>query len=972
MRKLLPILLIALGGSGLGINRARAAQEAPIPAAQPQVRYDGAAILELDVKTPEQLQAVEASGALILNCHPGVGRLRVVASPQQRAAVEQLGLPLRAMHDNVQALIDQERAAAARPAGDPFDDFFLDYHPYDGVGGIVWYMNELVTRYPALASVVNIGSTLEGRTIWALRISANAPGTRPGVVYFGCEHAREWIASTIPTFFATHLLANYGVDAEITDLVDNVEFYLIPVYNVDGYVYTWTTNRLWRKNRRNNGNGTFGVDINRNWGEGWGGQGSSSSGSSETYRGPSPFSEPETQVLRDFFLANPNIRAQLDIHSYSQLILWPYGYTPALPPDQATYFNIGSAMKSQIFNVHGRNYAAGPVYTAIYPASGVSVDWTYAQRDILSFSYECRDTGAFGFELPPDQIIPNNEELLPAMLHLSNADWVRAAIRFEFPNGVPSTITAGSDTTILVHLIDQFETAVPGSARMWYRYDSAGPFIESLLTSIGGNAYHALLPATNCLSTPEFYFTVDGDGGTNVVHPRTAPATGTYAAGINTGDVVFFQDQLNTNPGWTTAGQWAFGQPTGGGSSNRDPVSGFTGSNVYGYNLNGDYPNNLPATYLTTAPIDCSGRTGVQLRYRRWLGVESNSAFDEATIEASNNGVNWSVVWRATDTGAAVSDASWQLHTVDLSAVADNQSSVRLRWGMGPTDGFVTYPGWNIDDVELVAFECTPVYGDHNGDTLVEATDFEAWVNCYAASLGGPVAPGCAIFDFDADNDLACDDWAAFQNAWTGGGAPPAFGPCDGAPPPVTADGIPKNRYLSFTPGDSLGTPQAIRVTLVSNDLFPAAVGRSWWVGPPDGDNTSSLQCAPHFQVWNAATMVHAGDQPVTPGAHYAVEATLDGSVFSPSTGVNTVTRWGDCVGEFDGVQWTPPNGLTNFNDVVSAIQRFQGRPTAPPLSWVDVHDAVPNRVINFSDIQWLVQSFTGTAYPFGAPQECP
>ncbi len=166
---------------------------------------------------------------------------------------------------------------------------------------------------------------------------------------------------------------------------------------------------------------------------------------------------------------------------------------------------------------------------------------------------------------------------------------------------------------------------------------------------------------------------------------------------------VSYSFPMDSDPGWSAAGGWAFGQPTGGGSGFGDPTSGHTGSNVYGYNLYGDYPNNLPATYLTTTAIDCTGLEDVTLSFWRWLAVESNSNFDEATVEVSNNGANWTVIWRATDTGADVTDNSWQLQEFDISAIADNESNVYVRWGMGPTDGGVTMPGWNIDDVQFIA-----------------------------------------------------------------------------------------------------------------------------------------------------------------------------------------------------------------------------------------------------------------------------
>lgn len=405
---------------------------------------DGYKVVHVVLQTQADLDAIEALGINILNCSHGVGPLDLLVSPEQLRSLQRRGIAYGVMNTDVAGSIARERLPAtnAIAAGDPYLDYFLAYHPYGDtgtVGSIMWYLNELVVRYPNLATIVNMGTTVEGRTIWGLLVTNQATTNKPGVLYFGAEHAREWITTTIVPFFATHLLENYGLDATITDLVDNVEFYLVPVFNVDGYLYSWIspTTRLWRKNRRPNGGNSFGVDLNRNWGQGWGGEGSSGSIASDIYRGPSPFSEIETQSFRDFFISHPNVRAQADIHSYSQLILWPNGNTAALPPDQGIYAQVGFGMQADVFDAHGELYVAGPTYTTIYPASGVSVDWTYMQRDVLSFAFECRDTGNFGFVLPTDQIIPNGEEMVPALLRIANSDWVRSAPK-------PTVVVEGS------------------------------------------------------------------------------------------------------------------------------------------------------------------------------------------------------------------------------------------------------------------------------------------------------------------------------------------------------------------------------------------------------------------------------------------------------------------------------------------------------------------------------------------------
>lgn len=404
-----------------------------IPAAyadRPTMRdYSGESIVRAKVGDRAQIQTLEDNGIEILNCAHGPGPLDLLIHDDQLPLLQRLGIPFKVLQDDVNAWVAQERAAPVVAGGDPFADFFLSYHEYgdfDTEGTILWYLAELVERYPDFASLIEIGQTLEGRTIWGLRIANDVvAGEKPGVVFFSAEHAREWVTTMVPPYLANYLLESYPNSAEVRDLVDNLEIFLIPVFNVDGYIYSWTTDRFWRKNRRHHGGTVYGVDLNRNWGKGWGGPGASGLASSATYRGAEPFSEPETQVLRDFFLAHPNIRAQLDIHSYSQLILWSNAFSSTLSPEEAILDQIGSDMRALIHGVHSKNYIAGPTYDTLYPASGVSFDWTYYELGILSMTIECRDQGFYGFDLPESQIIPQCEELLPALLYYANTPWVR-------------------------------------------------------------------------------------------------------------------------------------------------------------------------------------------------------------------------------------------------------------------------------------------------------------------------------------------------------------------------------------------------------------------------------------------------------------------------------------------------------------------------------------------------------------------
>lgn len=181
----------------------------------------------------------------------------------------------------------------------------------------------------------------------------------------------------------------------------------------------------------------------------------------------------------------------------------------------------------------------------------------------------------------------------------------------------------------------------------------------------------------------------DADDGTGT------PAVVTDSAEIVQFDTIYSAD-MDTDPGWSYQGDWSWGTPAGFGG---DPSSGHTGSNVVGYNLFGTYPNYLyPVQYTTTQAMDCSDYQDVKLNFWRWLGIE-HSYYDHATVEVSNDGANWTTIYN--HTGGSFQENSWTEYEYDISAVAAGQSTVYIRWGMGPTDYSVVYSGWNIDDVEV-------------------------------------------------------------------------------------------------------------------------------------------------------------------------------------------------------------------------------------------------------------------------------
>jgi carboxypeptidase T len=275
-------------------------------------------------------------------------------------------------------------------------------------------LDDMASKYPNLISrramVSATQRTHENRPLFWLRISDNPnadESEEPEVLYTALHHCREVNALSQMLFFMWHLLENYDKDPQIKYLLDNTALYFVPIVNPDGYVFNQTTRPqgggMWRKNRRNNGNNTFGVDLNRNYGHQWGidNNGSSPNSNSDTYRGPGPFSEPETQMLRDFCLQRRFVVCQ-NYHTFSNLLIYPYGFNnitadPIFPALAKVY-------------THDNKYKPGvAIQTVGYNVNGTSDDWMYAGAKILAFTPEV-GPAIWGFWPPRSAIDGLNKE----------------------------------------------------------------------------------------------------------------------------------------------------------------------------------------------------------------------------------------------------------------------------------------------------------------------------------------------------------------------------------------------------------------------------------------------------------------------------------------------------------------------------------------------------------------------------------
>ncbi|XP_077168751.1 carboxypeptidase B2 [Paroedura picta] len=289
------------------------------------------------------------------------------------------------------------------------------YEQYHSLTEIYRWIEHIVSKHGELLQKIHIGTSYEKRPLYVLKISNKEGTTHKNAIWIDCGiHAREWIAPAFCLWFVGHVTHFRQRDRVMASLLQQFDFYVMPVLNVDGYEHTWTTNRMWRKSRSQHGNSScVGTDLNRNFDAGWCGKGASGYPCDETYCGPHPESEPEVKAVTRFLRRHQSrIKAYITMHSYSQLVLFPYSYTYNRSKDHDELLSLANKIASAIEDKHWIRYRAGPSAETIYLAPGGSDDWAYDLGIKYSFTFELRDTGRYGFLLPQSFIKPTCSEAL--------------------------------------------------------------------------------------------------------------------------------------------------------------------------------------------------------------------------------------------------------------------------------------------------------------------------------------------------------------------------------------------------------------------------------------------------------------------------------------------------------------------------------------------------------------------------------
>ncbi len=321
---------------------------------------------------------------------------------------------------------------------------------------ILQILDSMRLLYPTLISPKQaVGSflTIEGRPIYWLRISNNPTvdqPTKPQMLTTSVHHAREPGGVSSNIFYLWYLLENYATNPHIKKIIDNTELYFIPVLNPDGYERNILTDPagggMWRKNMRDNLDGTYGVDLNRNYGLTWGYDdiGSSPSTTAQTYRGTGAFSEPETQAMK-WFAENHNFKLNINFHTYNNALIYPWGHIASfLTDDSSTFSSYGSFMTEY------DHYRYGTCdQTLSYISNGGSDDWMYGEtttkNKIFAFTPEV-GADEYGFYGPASNIIPDCKNNLPmnintASLLLPYADVTSADVNNLIPMVADSPTT---------------------------------------------------------------------------------------------------------------------------------------------------------------------------------------------------------------------------------------------------------------------------------------------------------------------------------------------------------------------------------------------------------------------------------------------------------------------------------------------------------------------------------------------------
>lgn len=557
-------------------------------------------------------------------------------------------------------------------------------------------IDAMAAQYPNLITAkapISTFQTYQNRPIYYLKMSDN-PATdeaEPEILYTAIHHAREPNSLSEVIFYMWYMLENYASNDEIKYLVDNSELFFVPMINPDGYIYNETTDPngggMWRKNRRLNSGGSYGVDLNRNYSYGWGTTGTSSTQSNDTYCGTAAFSEPETQAIK-WFCEQRNFVFAFNAHTYANDILFPIGTTTSEFAEDHDYF---AAFTEHMVQFNGYDNIKS---SDLYPASGDSDDYMYKvdtviKPKIFAMTPEVSNTSG-GFWPASSEITGICQEMVFPNLILAHLAHKYLVVDDTDPNSI---VTTTGNFNHSAYRLGLENGPVTVSITPITGIQSVGTSVNHDLTimqTATGSISYTLSPTIQFGDLVKYV--LNTDYGLWIKHDTI---TKTY--GALTSQVL---DQANNNANWT--GNWATTT-----SQFVSPSSSFTESPT------GQYANNSTKTYTFNQSIDLTNVTDAGIKYYAKWDIENNFDFCQFQV-STDNGTTWvgqcglytnagtSANGSAQPDGEPVYDgtqSSWVLEEISLSDYIGQSIKVRFYF---ESDGGVRADGFYFDDFEVM------------------------------------------------------------------------------------------------------------------------------------------------------------------------------------------------------------------------------------------------------------------------------
>ena len=602
---------------------------------------------------------------------------------------------------------------------------------YGSMGGyltfdeIVNSMDSLHAAYPELvAAKESIGTSFEGREIWAFRISDNPTLSEgePEVLYTSLIHAREPAAMMTLMHFAWSLAEQYAIDPRMTYLVDEREMWFIPVINPDGYVFNQLTNPngggMHRKNRQPGCTSLPGIDLNRNWGFQWGFNdvGSSPDPCSNTYRGSDPFSEPETQAVRDFVLSH-DFQTAFNYHSYGNLLIKPFGYDESveLPaPDNAIYGQMGPDL------VADNNYLFGTgLETVGYTVNGDAVDYMYGELGMINFTPEVGAGFEGAFWPPTELIFELAEENISMNVHLAGCagSWIDLK-HFEL---ISESIMDEGDIVTSELIVMNKGLGMETTDAVLYLYSPD----SSLIPSVDSLNVSGLSPqAFEDFGSNELSFEVNAPASefmTLIISIEMAgheTQVDTFTWLVGAPDTLFIDDFQSGMDAWSSSVWGLEADATGNQYLSDSPL--------------GSYAASAFTTVELNQPIDLTGITAPTLTFDAAWDIETGWDFCQV-LGSADGGQSWiALSGQHTVTGNGASaqplgepgyhgSQDWVSESIFLSQFVDSPEfllSFRLL-----TDMYIEGDGFKVDNIAVLGFGPPIGLGDVNQDGTLNISD---------------------------------------------------------------------------------------------------------------------------------------------------------------------------------------------------------------------------------------------------------